>query len=291
MKSKKSKTILILLACIVCLALIFAVLFMQQGSIRNEKLKVTVLKVGKADAIVLESGEKAMMIDTGEADDAEKIVKFLKDEGVTTLDALIITHYDKDHMGGASLILEQFNVARVLIPDYEYSGNREEYTAFVNSMNATSVIPEKVSEATEFAFGETAVLVEPPVDYDVDVIAEAVEDFDNTMSLFTTVTCGEKKFLFTGDADRRRINEWLQHTSVGDVDFLKVPHHGLFNASMEDLIKATTPEYAAITCSKKNPADATTIDLLIKNGVNVFQTSDGRITAVTDGKKIKVQLN
>ena len=232
-----------------------------------------------------------MMIDTGEVDDAEKIVKFLKEEGVTALDALIITHYDKDHMGGASLILEQFNVARVLVPDYEYTGNRPEYDSLVKSMNATSIQPEAVAEATEFSFGETTVLVEPPVDYDVDVIAEAVEDFDNTMSLFTTVTCGEKKFLFTGDADRRRINEWLQHTSVGDVDFLKVPHHGLFNASMEALIEATKPEYAAITCSKKNPADATTLEQLVKYHVNVFQTSDGRITAVTDGSKIDVRLN
>ena len=220
----------------------------------------------------------------------EEVVKFLKEEGVTALDALIITHYDKDHMGGASLILEQFNVARVLVPDYEYTGNRPEYDSLVKSMNATSIQPEAVAEATEFSFGETTVLVEPPVDYDVDVIAEAVEDFDNTMSLFTTVTCGEKKFLFTGDADRRRINEWLQHTSVGDVDFLKVPHHGLFNASMEALIEATKPEYAAITCSKKNPADDFTIELLVKHGVNVFQTRDGRITAVTDGKKLEVKV-
>ncbi len=291
MKSKKSRTILILLACVICLALVFIVLRMQQSGIRNEKLKVTVLKVGKADAIVLESDGKTMMIDTGETDDAEKIVKFLKDEGVTALDALIITHYDKDHVGGASQILEQFNVARVLIPGYEYSGNRPEYDSLMKTMNAAMVEPEQVAEAMEFSFGETTVFVEPPVDYDVDVIAEAVEDFDNTMSLFTTVTCGEKKFLFTGDADRRRINEWLQHTSVGAVDFLKVPHHGLFNASMEALIEATKPEYAAITCSKKNPADESTIELLIKHGVNVFQTSDGQITAVTDGNKIKVQLN
>ena len=291
MKQRKGRLLLIVLACLLCLGLVFSIIYMQSGGIRNEKLKVTVLKVGKADAIVLQSGGKTMMIDTGESDDADKIVKFLKDEGVTSMDALIITHYDKDHIGGASQVLEQFNVARVLIPDYEYTGNRPEYDAFVNSMKATSIQPEAVAEAMEFTFGETSVLVEPPVDYDVDVIAEAVEDFDNTMSLFATVTCGEKKFLFTGDADRRRINEWLQHTSVGDVDFLKVPHHGLFNASMEALLDATKPEYAAITCSKKNPADDSTIDLLVKKGVNVFQTRDGRITAVTDGKKIKVQLN
>ena len=289
MNRKTRSLLLILLACLVCLALVFLVIRMQQGGIHNEKLKVTVLKVGKADAIVLQSAGKTMMIDAGEADDAEKIVKFLKEEGVTALDAMIITHFDKDHVGSAGAIVEQFNVDRVLIPNYE--GAREEYFSFMDAMKAAMVEPERVEGPMEFTLGETSVLIEPPLEYDVDVVSDAVEDYDNTLSLMTTVTCGEKKFLFTGDADRRRLKEWLENTEVGDVDFLKVPHHGAFNAELEDLLQVTQPEYAAITCSKKNPADATTLEQLVKYRVNVFQTSDGRITAVTDGSKIDVRLN
>ena len=289
MKGKTRRTLLLVLAGLVCLALVFVVIRMQQGGIRDEKLKVTVLKVGKADAIVLQSAGKTMMIDTGEVDDAEKIVKFLKESGVTDIDAMIITHFDKDHVGSAGVIVEQFNVGKVLVPNYEGSG--EEYESFMNAMKAAMIDPEPVAGPMDFTFGETTVEIEPPLDYDVDLIADAVEDFDNTMSLMTTVTCGEKKFLFTGDADRRRLKEWLSNTEVGHVDFLKVPHHGLFNAELEHLLEVTTPDYAAITCSKKNPADETTLELLVKHGVNVFQTRDGQITAVTDGSKIDVRLN
>ncbi len=289
MKQKTRRTLLLVLACLACLALIFIIIRIQQGGIQAEKLKVTVLKVGKADAIVLQSGGKTMMIDTGEVDDAEKICKFLKDEGVTNIDAMIITHFDKDHVGSAGMIVEQFNVGKVLIPSYE--GTREEYFDFMNAMKAAMIEPERVSAPTMFTLGESTVEIEPPIDYDVDLISDAVDDYDNTLSLITTVTCGEKKFLFTGDADRRRIKEWLANTSVGDVDFLKVPHHGLFNAELEHLLEVTKPEYAAITCSKKNPADATTLELLVKYHVNVFQTSDGKITAVTDGQKLEVRLN
>ena len=289
MKGKTRRTLLLVLAGLVCLALVFVVIRMQQGGIRDEKLKATVLKVGKADAIVLQSAGKTMMIDTGEVDDAEKIVKFLKESGVTDIDAMIITHFDKDHVGSAGVIVEQFNVGKVLVPNYEGSG--EEYESFMNAMKAALIDPEPVAGPMDFTFGETTVEIEPPLDYDVDLIADAVEDFDNTMSLMTTVTCGEKKFLFAGDADRRRLKEWLSNTEVGHVDFLKVPHHGLFNAELEHLLEVTTPDYAAITCSKKNPADETTLELLVKHGVNVFQTRDGQITAVTDGSKIDVRLN
>ncbi len=289
MKTKKRSSIIVLAGCILCLALVFLVISLRGSSIRDEKLRVTVLKVGKADAIVLRSGGKTMMIDTGEADDAEKVVSFLKDEGVTDVDAMIITHFDKDHVGAAGQIVEQFNVNRVLIPNYE--GTREEYFDFMNAMKAAFIEPVRVADETEFTFGESTVLIEPPIDYSAEGISQAVDDYDNTLSLITTVTCGEKKFLFTADADRRRLKEWLSNSDVSHVDFLKVPHHGAFNAALESLLQATTPEYAAVTCSKKKPAEGSTIELLKQYGVNVFQTLDGPITAVTDGSRLEVRLD
>ena len=290
MKLKNQKLLpLLLLALVAVLALVVLLLHLKGSGIKNEALKVTVMKTGKSDAIVLESGGKAMLIDTAEVDDAEKIVDFLKAENITSLDAILITHFDRDHVGSAGLVVENFNVNRVLVPDYE--GTREEYFDFMNAMKAAMIVPQRVSEAMEFTFGECTVQIDPPVDYDVGVISDAVEDYDNTLSLMTTVTCGEKRFLFTGDADRRRIKEWLANGTVQSVDFLKVPHHGLFNAALDQLLEATTPKIAAITCSKKNPADASTLEVLQKYGVDVYQTRDGQITVTTDGSKMNVKLN
>lgn len=249
-------------------------------------MKVTVLKTGKSDAIVMQSEGSAMLIDTGEVDDAETIVQFLKEEGITTLDAIIITHFDKDHVGGAGLVVENFNVERLLIPNYE--GTIVEYADFMRSIEAALLTPERVSESLEFTVGAAAVRIEPPKTYDVNVIADVVEDYDNTLSLMTEITCGEKKFLFTADADKRRLNEWLNDHRGEHFDFLKVPHHGKFNAALETLLQETTPQYAAMTCSKKNPADDSVITLLQNYGVNAYQTRDGVITILTDGAAIKV---
>ena len=290
LKLKNQKLLpFLLLAVIAVLALVVLLLHMKGSGVKNEKLKVTVLKTGKSDAIVLESAGKAMMIDTGEVDDAEKIVEFLKAENITSLDAVVITHYDKDHVGAAGLIVENFNVDRVLVPDYE--GTRTEYFDFMNAMKAAMIVPQRVSETMEFTFGETTVLIDPPVDYDVNTISDVEDDYDNTLSLMTTVTCGEKRFLFTGDADRRRIKEWLSNGTVQHVDFLKVPHLGLFNAALDQLLEATTPDCAAITCSAKNPADDSTLEVLKKYGVDVYQTRNGQITVTTDGSKLNLKLN
>ncbi len=290
MKFKNRKLLpLLLLAVVAVLALAVLLLHLGGTAVKDERLKVTVLKTGKSDAIVLQSGGKAMMIDTAEVDDAEKIVDYLKAEGITSLDAVLITHFDRDHVGSAGLVVENFNVDRVLIPDYE--GTREEYFDFMNAMKAALIVPQRVSEPMEFSFGECTVQIDPPLDYDVNTISDVVDDYDNTLSLMTTVTCGEKRFLFTGDADRRRIKEWLSNSTVQDVDFLKVPHHGLFNAALDQLLEATTPEYAVITCSKKNPADDSTLQVLQKYGVDVYQTRNGQITVTTDGSKLSVKLN
>lgn len=82
-------------------------------------LTVVILKVGKADAIILQTDDKVMLIDTGETDDGEEIVHFLKSRGITSIECMIITHYDKDHVGGACEALGAFNVKRILLPNYE----------------------------------------------------------------------------------------------------------------------------------------------------------------------------
>ncbi len=286
MKNKKLIFAVIALVLIVGIVLGFSYFGMKNSAIEDEKLTVKILKVGKADAIFVRSGDQTMMIDVGKIKDAEEIVQFLHNENITTLDTMIITHFDKDHVGAAGMIVEEFNVGQVLIPNYD--GLIAEYNDFMTSMTAAQITPQRVSEQMTFTFGEATVHIDPPINYDVNVISDAVDDYDNTLSLMTTITCGEKHFLFAADADRRRLNEWMENNKPGDIDFLKVPHHGSFNASLDALLAATTPEYAAITCSKKNPADDVTIQTLQKYGVNIFQTRDGQVIVVTDGNNIKV---
>ena len=82
----------------------------EQGS----TLTADILKIGKADCTLFQEGETSYMIDTGEAENAPRILEALKEKNVDHLDALIISHFDKDHVGGAAQILEAVTVDRVL---------------------------------------------------------------------------------------------------------------------------------------------------------------------------------
>lgn len=289
MKSRKKLGGLIALLVAIALLLGFFVFWISSTGIKDEKMKVVVLKTGKSDAIVVQSGGKTMLIDTAEADDASKVVKYLKNENINTIDTIIITHFDKDHLGSSGLIFETFDVKQVLVPDYE--GTIEEYGTFMKALEAALIEPTPVSSDMDFEFGEVSVHVEPPENYDANLIGEVVDDIDNTMSLMTEITCGEKKFLFGADADKRRVNEWLGKHEGEHFDIIKCPHHGKYNAVMEELLKSASPNYMLVTCSKKNPADETMISLMTQYGVDVFQTRDGRITVLTDGNIIKVMQN
>ena len=88
--------------------------------------------MGKADALVLKQAGHTVLIDTGEKDDGDKIVRFLKNQGIHSVDLLVITHFDKDHVGGAAKVLEHMEVNAVFMPDYE--GTRPEYDSFLEAL-------------------------------------------------------------------------------------------------------------------------------------------------------------
>ena len=95
---RERQFISVLLVCAILSALSFFVFRQRNSGVKLTPLISTFLKVGKADAIVLESGGRAMVIDTGEEDDGQELVDFLKNRNISLVDVLIITHYDKDHV-------------------------------------------------------------------------------------------------------------------------------------------------------------------------------------------------
>ena len=85
----------------------------------KEELCVRVLDIGKADAILITNGEHAVLMDTGTAEAEETVLAALDRCGITKLDALIITHFDQDHIGSAPAVLQHVDVERIYQPEYE----------------------------------------------------------------------------------------------------------------------------------------------------------------------------
>lgn len=246
-------------------------------------MKVTLLKVGKADAIVVQNGDKTLVIDAGEEEDGEELVTFLNHQDIDRVDALIVTHYDRDHVGGADTLVETMPVDRVLLPAYQ--GTHTEYADFMRALEAKGVQPELLKEPAEFDLQDAHVRVEPPLSYETP---GGNAEMDNNFSLITTITHGEKRLLFTGDAEKQRIREWLDSGAAMDCDFLKVPHHGVYNTALKALVEAVSPEQAVICTSRKNPAEARTLEVLKQHNIDVLQTKDGDITLISDGSRLEL---
>ena len=270
-------------ALLLCLALLAGLLAGCGQATAVEPLTVTLLSIGKADAIVLRCEDETMVIDAGETDDGKTLVNFLAWQDVQRVDVLVITHFDKDHVGGAARLVKKLEVGRVLLPDYE--GQNEEYAAFMAELEDQGLAPERLSKAVRFSLGAAEVLVEPPASYPADYTGDSA---DNDLSLITTVTHGSQRLLFAGDAEKTRLAEWLAQETRQPCGFLKVPHHGDYNKTLPELIEAVQPQYAAICDSDKNPAEQRTIALLEREGAAVYETKDGEIVVVSDGRSLSV---
>ena len=249
-----------------------------------EPLTVSVLKIGKADAIVLKTGENCLVIDAGEEDDGEELCEFLTNSGISRVNALIITHHDKDHVGGADTLLERFPVDRIILPDYE--GVVIDYFEFLDALKAKGLTAERIDKSIEFELGTAHILVEPPTSY-----PEAVSgaEIDNDCSLVTTVTHGKNRLLFMGDAEKTRIRDWLASGTAQQCDFMKAPHHGVYNTALAELFEAVRPKYAVICDSDKNPAETKTLELIKSFGAEVFETRFGRLTVISDGVNLELR--
>lgn len=255
----------------------------------TSKLTATVLSVGKADAIVITTDLATMVIDTGEIDDGGKILNHLQDLGISAIDYLIITHYDRDHVGGAERLLQNMEVRQVIRP--AYTGVREEYTAFTNALHITQTPDNAMAAGADLVFMMEDVRVTICAPTNTTYTNELGQPADNELSLVVKLHHGRNVLLFTGDAEIMRLAELIVSDMDLSADFLKVPHHGNYNDLTAAFFKKVSPSWAVICDSEKNPADEDTLFALRSSGSNpsVLQTKDGSVTCQSDGVSLSVE--
>ena len=264
---------------ILCAALFAAAGCAAQENIEADQLSVKFFNAGKADAILLYTDESAVLIDTGLDGFAPYILHTLNELDIQTLDTLILTHFDKDHIGSADEILESVEVGRVLVSDWPKDS--DEYADLMAALETAGIESEVVfgDDQVSFMLDGAEYTVDGPDASDYD------KDDSNNSSLIVTVQYGQTSFLLMGDAQNERIKEFLSQDS-SDYDVLKVPYHGNYQKQLKNLVPSADPEYAVITCSASEGGEAKTLDLLEEYDIEVFLTSEGNVSIVSDGKNI-----
>ncbi len=261
-----------------------ALMLMLTACSAAAQLRVDFYDVGKADAmlITLPGGER-ILIDAATNAEGKTLAKRLSQEGVSVIDLMIITHFDKDHVGGADKMLENFTVKQVLMPAYEKDS--KQYTQFLEALEA--------SEGTDEVTMDSAKRLEFEVSGAQFTVTSAArtnygKDEENDFSLVVRMTYGDTRFLFAGDAEAPRQKEIL---AEGDVacDVLKVPYHGRLTDASGAFIAAAAPKIAFVTDSDEEPASEDVLALLEAAGAQVYSARDGGLTVVSDGKEVRAQ--
>lgn len=242
--------------------------------------QVDVLKIGKADCIVINTGTKIVMIDTGEKENLDDVRDFMRDRGYKKVDTLILTHFDKDHIGGAKEIIEEYGVSTVL--ESTASSDSEYFHEYHLLLNQLGMSPMRLSQDYTFQSDECAFFVGVPMK------KKYKDKKDNNSSLVVKMEHGETKLLFCGDAEEERLAEIID-TCAGEYDFVKLPYHGNYLENYGEFFGKIKMKYAAITDSKKKPADTRTLDLLAEEGVAVLETRNGTVSFFSDGRSVKAE--
>ena len=244
----------------------------------ESEFEVTVLDEGQADAILLHTKGHNVIIDCGEKDDGDELVKYLSDRGIERIDYLFITYFDKDHVGGFPELVGNIAADKIIVPDYE--GTNSEYKKYVKSVEEKGLTVTRLTEDISFVLDDVMFEASPPQ-------KKSYAEGDNDFSIAVSVIHGDNSFLFTGDAEAERISEIVEMFGR-EYDFLKVPHHGRYNKNTGVLIDTIKPKYAVICDSEKNPAEDRTTALLAAAGSEIYCTRDGTVSVRSDGSKITV---
>ena len=243
-------------------------------------LEVYCFSAGKADAFLLYTEGSAVLIDCGEKGFGKEILARLEEAGIESLDYLIITHFDKDHVGGAAKVINNIPVGAVL--QSNCPKDSEEYEKYLTALANAGIEPVTVRESMAFTLDGVAYTVDPPRKEDYN------SDDSNNSSLIVSVKNGENDLLFMADAQNDRIAEFLA-TDRTDYDFLKFPYHGHWQETLPELIASVKPEYTVITSSEAEPEDAETLSLLKEAGAAVYLTRNGPILLHCDGTDIQIR--
>lgn len=243
-------------------------------------MSVHFIDVGQGDSILVRSEDHAMLIDAGENDQADTVVSYLKQQGVTQLDYVIGTHPHSDHIGGLDKVIHTFSVDKVILPPVEHTTRT--FEDVLDSIAAKGLKITKPEPGTSYRLGEASFTILGPVsDYGDDL---------NNWSVGIRLTYGTNSFVMCGDAETQAEEDMAGSGAKLKADVLKAGHHGSRTSTSDDFLKKVSPDWVVIQCGKKNSyghPHKETMEKLKKTGCQVLRTDEsGTIVAYSDGSNI-----
>ena len=253
----------------------------------SEYLSVTFLDIGQGDSILIETPDGVQLLIDGGPDGT--VLRRLTEELPwfdRTLDMVLGTHPDKDHIGGLVDVLARFTVHEIITT--ENTGETMVASTFQNALvsEGVPVVMARAGQVYQIGASTTLTIFSPASN---PVMLES-----NTASIVAKLSFGEIDFMLTGDAPST-IEEYLVRTygSALQSEVLKLGHHGSKTSSGDSFLDTVAPNFAVVSAGKDNtyghPAPSI-VDKVTARGITLVTTIDsGSIHFETDGKTVWIQ--
>ena len=276
---KQNKFMTFILSMILALTLVLPGNAVTAKADGQGDMAVHFIDVGQGLAILVQSGGENLLYDGGNRSHADEVVQYLKNQQVETINYMISSHYDEDHLGGLVKCLDNFEVEHVLGSDYVHTSDL--FNTFMNTATAHAIIVEYPSVGDTYEFGTGSFTVMAP---------DGISQNSNDNSVVIRLVNGNNSFMFMGDAEETSEQDMISTGMNLDCDVLSLGHHGSASSTSWDLLEAASPSWAVISCGLNNsyghPA-AETMGKLSDMDIPVFRTDDqGTVIALSDGNTI-----
>lgn len=258
----------------------------------SNKLKVTFFDVGQGDSILIETPNHNKIVIDGGPDNSvlAKVGRYFSFYD-RTVDILIITHPDSDHLAGAVEIMKNYDVGLIIVNGKDCASSLcGEFEKIVQQKNIKVVSAAKGQEI-DLGDGVKMDILLPEKNAFVESMAGKQDD--NNSSIISLLSFGADSFLFTGDAEIKEELALIDIFPDLKADVLKVAHHGSKNSANQLFLDKINPMYSVISVGAKNRyghPHIETIEALKKIGSEILRTDlGGDVVMKTEGKGIKLK--
>lgn len=258
----------------------------RSAQLSGQTLKVQTIDIGQGDAILIQTPGQVVLIDTGDVPTREKLVKYIKNQGITTIDKVFITHPHADHLGGMAAIMDNFTIKQIY--DSGLTTTTALYRQYLTAVQKKNIPFEVVSPGTDIDLGGGVVL---------KVLAPQkpfiTQSELNNNSIVLKLAYGKFSMLLPGDGEKEAEDRLIKaYAAELKSSVLKSGHHGSNTSSTPAFLKAVSPEAIIISVGVNNDyhhPHPSTMKKYTELKTEVYRTdNDGTVTVTSDGKTYNI---
>ncbi len=256
------------------------ILLTLSSSIYTQDVSIHFIDVGQGDCVFIDAGNYEILIDAGNNSYGESVCRYINNYVEGSLEVLVATHPDADHIGGLDKVLEDFTVETIID-----SGKTHTTKTYRDYMQAVY----NETEATFLKDSDKIFSVGEGITFEVIELIDGSKD-NNENSVVCILKTFNDSFLFTGDLESKIEHEFLW--KFEPVTVLKVGHHGSNTSTSGSFLKVIQPKYAIISCGLNNRyghPHKEVLARLVNNNTTVYRTDIHgtiKITASPDNFRI-----